>query len=38
MFDYLDVLIIGLRIIGILLIIIGLTNIGIVNKKNSENK
>ena len=34
MFDYLDVLALGLKIImGVLLIIFGLTNIGIVNKK-----
>ena len=38
MFNYLDVLVLGLKIIGVLLIIIGLANIGIVNKKNSENK
>ena len=38
MFNYLDVLVLGLKIIGVLLIIIGLANISIVNKKNSENK
>ena len=38
MCNYLDVLALGLKIIGVLLIIIGLANIGIVNKKNSENK
>ena len=38
MVNYLDVLFLGLKIIGVLLIIIGLTNISIINKKNSENK
>lgn len=38
MFNYLDVLFLGLKIIGVLLIIIGLANISIINKKNSENK
>ena len=38
MFSYSDALILGLKLIGILLIIIGLYDISIVNKKDSTNK
>ena len=38
MVNYLDVLFLGLKIIGVLLMIIGLVDVIIINKKDSKNK